>query len=57
LRFQDITAEGLVIRETKFRKSRLVWRRRFTRFFRTNSRWSSGILVHAKLESSGHGTF
>jgi integrase/recombinase XerD len=25
LRFQDITAEGLVIRETKFRKSRLVW--------------------------------
>jgi integrase/recombinase XerD len=25
LRFQDITAEGLVIRETKFRKSRLLW--------------------------------
>jgi integrase/recombinase XerD len=25
LRFQDVTAEGLVIRETKFRKSRLVW--------------------------------
>jgi len=25
LRFQDITAEGLVIRETKFRKSRFVW--------------------------------
>jgi len=25
LRFQDVTAQGLVIRETKFRKSRLVW--------------------------------
>jgi integrase/recombinase XerD len=25
LRFQDVTSEGLVIRETKFRKSRLVW--------------------------------